>query len=310
MDTILVRRAAAGGGLLVAVLLVVLLARSCGGDADGGTNAGAQASPTPKPIELPGGGRQIFPAHRIVGFYGHPADDELGELGIGSPASAGQRLLKQARGFERPKREVLPVMELLATVATYDPGPDGTYRRRTTNGIIRRYLRAARQIDALLVLDIQPGNAPFLPEAKHLERWLREPDVGLALDPEWHVPEGQVPGSVIGSVDAADVNAVATWLDDLTERGRLPQKLFLVHQFTEDMIKGKEQLRPHANLATVLNADGFGSKEVKSAKYHAFTRGVPWTFDGFKLFYREDLDLMTPREVLRLRPSPDVIVYE
>ena len=89
-----------------------------------------------------------------------------------------------------------------------------------------------------------------------------------------------------------------------------PQKLFIIHQFTEDMIKGKEQLRPHANLATVLNADGFGSKEVKSAKYRDFTKGAPWTFDGFKLFYREDLDLMTPREVLRLRPSPDVIVYE
>ncbi len=310
MEPFLVRRAAVGGAVLAALLLVVLLVRACGGDADPASNAGAEASPTPRPIELPGGGRQIFPQHRIVGFYGHPADDELGELGIGTPDAAGKRLLEQARDYETRKRKVLPVMELLATVATYDPGPDGTYRRRTTNGVIRRYLRAARKVDALLVLDIQPGNAAFLPEARHLERWLREPDVGLALDPEWHVEPGQVPGSVIGSVDAADVNAVAAWLDDLTERLKLPQKLFIIHQFTEDMIKGKEQLRPHANLATVLNADGFGSKVVKSAKYRAFTKGVPWTFDGFKLFYREDLDLMTPRQVLRLRPAPDVVVYE
>ena len=310
MEPFLVRRAAAGGAALAAVLLLVLLVRACGGDADPASDAGAVASPTPKPIELPGGGRQIFPRNRIVGFYGHPADDELGVLGIGTPDAAGKRLLEQARGYETRRRKVLPVMELLATVATYDPGPDGTYRRRTTSRIIRRYLRAARKVDALLVLDIQPGNARFLPEVQHLERWLREPDVGLALDPEWHVEPGQVPGSVIGSVDAADVNAVATWLDDLTERLKLPQKLFIIHQFTEDMIKGKEQLRPRANLATVLNADGFGSQEVKSAKYHAFTKGVPWTFDGFKLFYREDLDLMTPREVLRLRPSPDVVVYE
>ncbi len=75
MDTFLVRRAAAGGALLVAFVVIVLLVRACGGDADPASDAGAEASPTPEPIELPGGGRQIFPDNRIVAFYGHPADD-------------------------------------------------------------------------------------------------------------------------------------------------------------------------------------------------------------------------------------------
>jgi hypothetical protein len=29
-----------------------------------------------------------------------------------------------------------------------------------------------------------------------------------------------------------------------------------------------------------------------------------------KLFYEEDVGLMKPAEVLRLRPAPDVVVYE
>jgi hypothetical protein len=32
--------------------------------------------------------------------------------------------------------------------------------------------------------------------------------------------------------------------------------------------------------------------------------------DGFKLFYHEDTGLMSPAQVLRLRPRPELIVYE
>ena len=33
-------------------------------------------------------------------------------------------------------------------------------------------------------------------------------------------------------------------------------------------------------------------------------------FNGFKLFFKEDTDLMRPQDVAHLRPRPDVIVYE
>src|SRR4051794_18393155 len=138
------RRAAAGGALALVVALLLLVVRGCGGDAQDGTRAAGAPEPTatPKPAELPGGGRQIFPGRRIVAFYGNPADDELGELGIGTPAQAGRRLLRQARAYERRKRKVLPVMELLVDVANAAPGDDGLYRRRETSRVVRRYLRA------------------------------------------------------------------------------------------------------------------------------------------------------------------------
>ncbi len=289
--------------------LTVLAVAGCGGS-DGGDSAKAEATPTPP--QLPGGGRVIFhePKRRVVAFYGNPQDDALGILGIGSPASAARKLKRVAASYKTARRPVLPAMELLATVATYAPGDDGNYRSVVSNRVIRRYLKAARSVGAILILDLQPGRARFLPETKRFARWLREPDVSLALDPEWHVGPSEVPGQVIGSVDASDVVAVTAWLDALTAKADLPQKLLVVHQFTEGMIVSRDQLRPFAHVATVLNVDGFGSREVKSAKYRDFTKLVPFAFNGFKLFYEEDEGLMTPRQVLRLRPAPDMIVYE
>ncbi len=264
---------------------------------------------TPEPAELPRGGRAIFPRHRVVAYYGAPQDDELGALGIGSPASAARRLERQAKAYARPDRPVLPALELIAVIANADAGEDGMYRSRQTNAVIRRYLRAARRAKALLLLDVQPGASDFFTETTRLERWLREPDVSLALDPEWRVQPGQVPGQVIGSVDAREVNAVTAWLAQLTERHDLPQKLVVIHQFTDDMVDDKA-LKARDGLEIVLNADGFGTRPVKKSKYDAFTRNAPGFDSGFKLFYKEDVGLMTPRQVLRLRPPPDFVVYE
>ena len=260
-------------------------------------------TPTPAPTPEP----PILPDKRVVAFYGNPADDQLGILGIGSPDLAGRRLLRQARKYGR---NVQPAMELIAVVANADPGMDGQYNRRERVGIIRRYLKAARKAGAILILDIQPGRSDFFTETVALERWLKEPDVHLALDPEWRVQAGQVPGDVIGSVDAREVNAVSAWLEQLTVREKLPPKLLVIHQFTHDMIAGREQLKPREQVQIVLNADGFGGREVKIAKYRDFTRGSDEFHEGFKLFYEEDLKLMQPKHVLRLRPKPDFVVYE
>ena len=251
----------------------------------------------------------IFPDFRVVAYYGAPQDPQLGALGIGTPASAAQRLERQAKPYARPDRPVLPALELIAVIANADPGDDGLYLARQTDATIGRYLRAAREAKALLLLDIQPGRSDFFTEARRLERWLREPDVGLALDPEWRVQAGEVPGKVIGHVDAREVNATTAWLEGVARDAGGPEKLVVIHQFTDDMVD-ETALKARDGLAIVLNADGFGSSAVKKSKYHAFTRQSPGFEAGFKLFYEEDLGLMTPRQVLRLRPPPDFVVYE
>ena len=45
-------------------------------------------------------------------------------------------------------------------------------------------MKAARQSKALLLLNIQPGQSDFMTEIKRFEKYLKEPDVGIALDPD------------------------------------------------------------------------------------------------------------------------------
>jgi hypothetical protein len=302
------RRLTALGVAAGAVVLVVVVVGSCGSDEK---PASARKRDKPLIVNLPRGGRQIFPDYRVVAFYGAPQDKQLGELGIGTPAQAGRRLLRQAAPYARKTRPVLPAMELIASVAANAPGADGLYRTQQTPRVINRYLRAARRIKALLVLDIQPGHADFLSEAQRLAPWLGQPDVGIALDPEWHTP-GVVPGSQIGSVTAEEVNQVSDFVAGIVRARRLPEKLFLIHQFTDGMIQGKEGVLPRPGLAMTFNVDGFGDRPNKLSKYAAFTaqtRGRPFD-DGYKLFYHEDTNLMAPADVMRMQPRPDLVVYE
>ncbi len=302
------QRRAAAAVVFALVAGSVLGAAALGGDDE--SDAGATASePSVPPPELPRGGREIFPRHRVVAFYGAPQDRQLGALGIGSPAGAAARLERQARAYRPSGRPVLPAFELIAVVAAYAPGADGLYRTRQPARVIDRYLAAARKARMLLILDIQPGHADFLREVRALRRWLLQPDVSLALDPEWHTP-GQVPGRSIGSVTAEKVNEVSAYLSGIVRSRRLPQKLLVVHQFTHDMIEGKSRLAHHPGVALTINVDGFGGRAIKIAKYRSFVRYRDGFHHGLKLFYEEDTNLLKPRSVLALRPRPELVVYE
>jgi hypothetical protein len=308
------RRRLTALGIIGGFALVAGVATGAGAGDDGGGNEGrsaraAQSEEAPPAPQLPRGGRSIFPDYRVVAFYGAPQAAELGELGIGSPDSAARRLRRQAAPYARKTRPVLPAFELIATIANAHPGADGMYRTQQPHSVIRRYLRAARRAKALLVLDIQPGHADFTDEVRRLDRYLREPDVGLALDPEWHTP-GAVPGTQIGSVTAAQVNAVSRHVARIVREHNLPEKLFVVHQFTVDMVRDKQRVEQPRGLAVTMNVDGFGSRAAKLSKYRLFTNDGKKFNDGLKLFYREDTGLMKPRSVLALRPPPDLVVYE
>ena len=300
------RRLVAGGVAGAVVLLLVaggLLLGAGGGDDE------PEASPEAR-SELPRGGRTILPDSRVVAFYGAPQDPELGILGIGSPARAARRLERQARPYAQRGRPVLPAFELIAAIVTSEAGDGGDHSIRQEPATIQRYLRAARAHRMLMLLDIQPGYAPFIQEAEALEQFLKEPDVSLALDPEWSMDPPQLPGQEIGSTDAAAINEVSRYLSGIVRRYDLPQKLLVVHRFTGDMIEAEHELERHPGVALVVNVDGFGDRPNKISKYNEFTNDLQRRFNGFKLFYEEDVNLMKPKQVLRLRPQPDLVVYE
>ena len=83
----------------------------------------------------------------------------------------------------------------------------------------------------------------------------------------------------------------------------------MVHQFTENMITNRSLIAPTPQVPVVFDLDGFGFQAAKIQKYESLS-GDPTFGYGFKLFYKQDVGLMTPLVVLGLAPAPDLIVYQ
>jgi hypothetical protein len=108
----------------------------------------------------------------------------------------------------------------------------------------------------VLVLDVQPGRAAIEDELAHLRPFLLEPDVHLALDPEFDMGEGQRPGRELGHMHAADINAALDVLENIVATRNLPPKVLIVHQFTLSMLPDKKMIRarPRIDLVCRLQA--------------------------------------------------------
>ena len=316
---------------LIAVLAAAVLTAGCGGgtadrdaaDAAATTSAapdGEQepddpattAPPTPTQQELPGGGTQVFPDRRLVGFSGGPGSPALGPL-TGDLAAATEQLRQQIAPYAAD-RPVLPTFELIATTAHPFPTPTGLYATAADDAVVQQYLDAARAAGGILLLGIQPGTGDFLPAVQHYERWLTEPDVGVALDPEWAVDPGEVPGNVFGSTTGAELDGVSAYLDGLVTTHHLPQKVLLYHQLHADIVSGQEVMVDRPGVAVVKSVDGIGAAADKIATYQRVMAGTPaFVHAGFKLFYEEDTrsgPLMDPGQVLGLVPQPEYVLYE
>jgi len=263
--------------------------------------------------ELPRGGVTVFPRYRLVGYAGGPGTAAFGRLGVGNIDQRVAEIERLGRSYAAG-RQVMPVLELIAVVAQRKPGKDGLYRVRVDAGVIRSYLDAARRHRALLLLNVQPGRADFLAEVKALEPWLSQPDVGLALDPEWAVGPGQVPGRTFGSTTGAEVDAVAGYLQRLVAADRLPQKVLVVHQLAVPIWRNPGGVKRHPGVVVIKSVDGIGSRAQKTETWNRLVAGLPPTLHpGFKLFFSEDggpRRLMTPPQVLALHPRPEYVLYE
>lgn len=275
----------------------------------------APPSATPVTVrELPRGGTRIFPAYRLFGYSGYPGAPGQGRLGIGKLDDRLKEIEKRGRAYLKG-RELLPVMELIAVTVHGVPGRDGKYRTRVDDRIIKKWLAAARRHKALLLLNIQPGRADFLDEVKHFEKWLREPDIGLALDPEWAVGPRQIPGRVYGSTTGKELDSVARWVSRLIAANGLPEKVIVFHQLHAGIVKKPKDLKEHPGVAIVKSIDGIGSPGAKVATWKRVIKNTPdFIHSGFKLFYQEDVTtggrLMTAKEVLALKPTPEYILFE
>lgn len=284
---------------------------------DPGVLAGRLAS-VATGTQLPGGGQLVFPAvpglpgKKYVALYGTPGTPALGVLGEQDIPGTLARAEQTAAPFRALTGDtVVPTLEIIATIASAGPGPDGSYSTVRPVDELRPMVEAAGQAGMLVILDLQPGRTDFLTQAQQYAELLELPYVGLALDPEWRLAPDQVHLRQIGSVGVDEVNAVGDWLAQLTRDHALPQKVFLLHQFSLRMITERERLDvSHDELAVMIHADGQGSQPAKAGTWNALRAGAPPVHWGWKNFYDEDQPMLDPTQTYQVQPTPDLVTYQ
>jgi hypothetical protein len=250
--------------------------------------------------------------HRLVAFYGTPRSKNMGILGEKPPEEMMKQLKKQAKAYSEadPSHPAVPTIELIATVAQRNPGPDGLYVLKTPRDVIKRYAELAKKNHALLLLDVQLGRASVMHGVKAVAPFLKLPYVHLAIDTEYSVDKGKVPGIDLGHVDGTEIQKAVEYVDQLVEKNHLPDKVVVVHQFGNGIVTHKNLIKPTEHVEIPLNYDGFGDPAVKMAAYGKLVRKQPIQYGGFKLFFKNDHPLLSPKEVLKLDPAPAVVDYQ
>lgn len=262
---------------------------------------------------FPDGSRALVPHHRLVALYGTPSMPVLGALGEQSLPATIARVKDVAAQYQPFSTEpIMPTLEIIATVASASPTEDGDYSHEIAASDLEPWVRAAREAGVYVILDLQPGRSDFLSQAKQYESLLREPNVGLALDPEWRLEPHQVHLEQIGWVGVGEVNAVAAWLAGVAHNARSPQKAFLLHQFRSSMIRDRVQLdTSFTELSYMVQMDGQGAQPVKQETWRTLLQNAPQNvYFGWKNFLDEDKPVLTPAETMQISPHPWYVSYQ
>ena len=259
----------------------------------------------------------ILPNKRIVAYYGNPLSKQMGVLGLYPKEEMLRRLKSEAAKWEEAdsSRTVQPALHLIAVVAQGEPGRAGKYRMVMPDNIISNVYGWAKEAGAILFIDIQTGHDDIRILLPRFEWILKNPDVHLAIDPEFNLIKSlKRPGSKIGTYDAADINFASDFLRKIVKKYNLPPKVFVVHRFTRNMVTNAKKIAFYPEVEVVMNMDGWGKPSLKRDSYKDYIVKEPVQFTGFKLFYHNDTKkgdpLLTPQEVLRLNPSPVYIQYQ
>jgi len=266
------------------------------------------------PVPLPGA---ILPQKRIIAYYGNLYSTRMGILGEYPPKEMLDRLDKEVAAWNAADSttEAIPALHYIAVVAQGSAGKDGKYRSRMPDHQIDSVLTIAKMRDAIVFLDIQVALSTIEQELPRLEKYLKMPNVHLGIDPEFSMKDGSKPGTRIGSFNAADINYCSNYLAGLVKEYNLPPKVFVVHRFTKAMIRDHKAIKRIPEVQFVMNMDGWGAPALKKGTYRNYIYPEPVEYTGFKLFYKNDVKnpphrMLTPQELLEMRPIPIYIQYQ
>ncbi len=268
-----------------------------------------------------------LPSHynMIVALYGRPHAKMLGTLGKQPLAQTIEMAKAKAKLYEKAwgtGKHVTPGFDLIYEMATSSPGKDGKYVIRLKESVLKEYIEAAQKNGIVVFIDVQLGKRTPAQSVKPLLKYLKYDNVHIAVDPEFSVDDLTVrPGKKIGSITGPQINAVQDMMRDyIKANGIKDDKILLVHMFTEHMVTQKKAIRYTDRVHLVMHLDGHGSPALKIKTYNGlYTEArASKVVGGFKVFYKQDKPMMTPKQVLGLEPvgnkrvkdMPRVITYQ
>lgn len=276
----------------------------------------ATATPVPTPTPQPTPDLSCGPIvdgeylenTQIVAYYGSPYTAQMGILGELEPPALISELEARAAAYDELNgtKDVRPALHIVYGTAQEHPGNSGLHLLYIDDETMEEYMDLACERGLLVFIDLQIGRSTVEDEVDRSIEWLKRPNVHLAIDPEFAMPPGEIPGESIGTVDATDINRAQEMVSALIEEHGLGDKIIVVHRFLDEMITRSELIEDYERIRLVIDMDGFGPAHVKQTKYGWYAE--PAEYSGIKLFFKHDLPLMSEADVLEL--NPDVIIYQ
>lgn len=254
----------------------------------------------------------ILEGSQVISYYGNGQAAEMGILGSDDLDTIASLLEEQTERYDRLNGQLgaVPALHLVYAVAQPEPTSNGLYLQYTSDEDVQRYIDVAEERGMLLFIDLQIGRSTVEEEVTKVLPYLRHPLVHLAIDPEFAVGDTEVPGLQLGSLPASDINRAQAMLNKLVQEERLPPKMLIVHQFADSMLLDAESIVQYEGVELIIDMDGFGLSAVKRAGYELYAGSSYATYGAIKLFLQHDVDLMSEEEVLRLQPTPAVVIYQ
>lgn len=256
---------------------------------------------------VPGNPTSYLSNFQMITFYGSPYGRALGILGNQARTQTDIMLQEHADMFQPlDSRHAIPTYHMVTTVANVTPP---RYSHHAGMDIIEEWVAAAEENGYGAILDVQPGHVDVVEELNRVRHLLYKPHVHFAIDPEFMMGPGQVPGVYIGRATADEINRIQAQLHQIAlETG--VKKVLMVHQFKDSMIVDKENIVNYSGVELLIDSDGAFSTAVKTNSYLQYASEPGFEFGGIKYFYEYDDYIPTASEIMSLQPRPAIIIYQ
>jgi len=271
---------------------------------------GKSKKATATPTE--GSAGSVFDHSQVVAFYGSPISDQLGVLGSLPPDQLAQRLRDEAGIYDNLNgdRFVTAALDLIYAQAQAGPTDNGLFLDYLDDWSVKTYIALAERDDFQVILDLQIGRGNVVDEVRKIERFLVDPRVHVAIDPEYAVGPAGWPNATPGQISGDEINAVQDYLDGLVKQYNLPPKMLVIHQYLDDTVVGGDVTKRVPNVDLVLNMDGIGRPDEKLEKYHKFASEAYATHRSYNVFIQQDSPIASEAEIMALSPQPDMVIYQ